>query len=1820
MLKSRFLSRTKSWTAIFLVVVILFSSMAAAVQVYAQGTEAEDGTTGVEGTLREEFEEATEDEILELFEQRAGVSTFAVEAQDVTKDVTWNKQEVYINGKLYTGDDVEITTGTSFSYEFAWQLSAEVIHNISQGDFFRKTFFSVKGLNLPARTTGSAIITNGNRRINIGTWTLTYDTTTGAYTYEMVFSQYASIFDGLSGFKTGSGKFNSEVTGGQIIIDDTEKGVLNVKKPESSTDSGITGAPDGVGWSMEKPPVLEQGDYPFGKGIKWSSQEDSDPSEIEWRAVYLNLLQKEQKELLEANTEQELSSINKDSMNASTDDYVIEDTLDENQQFYFNSKDKKYQNGAPFFFEIPIMTVGTKNYINGTGMGTGYDGNGDFTHYITGDEFEKITADCEDLGQLTPEEYVKANPWTWTVTKVEGEDGQWREKLIINVGMLGTTSESEGMVQGELHDHIMEAIVSRLEKAQTNIENLREGRNSPVDMLNEKTTDVKETLTNLGITSAEVTAAMTAFDNWYQKYFTDGNEGKKKSALSQEAISELKAIRLDEALAALEAEHPALTNHANYQDWKKQYTNLESSQAFYQDNLTAYLNGWKEAERRYRLTEAFYADGQVYGFVMKYRTEVINTSSGTYSNKIQLSAGREKLQAEDSADIKFAQGISGTYSLGSVVIKKADSGYGDSLSNVRKGLKGAVFNVYCAESGEAFVKDDDHLACFAERDASADGKSYVWSHNNKTDSGSEGTGILGAEAVTDLVTDADGTLALEGLKATTFHCHYLVEKEPPQGYYLNETPVKITTDDNKVEYQLLPNVARAVKLTKESSYDGKKVEGAEFALYKKEGATWQRVTGFEKDSITVPASDTKPAVTTQFYRYDRSKSEKLLTFPNGELNIHGLDPGDYYLEEINAADGYQSPAGVVKYNFTLAEKMTDELKLYDENHFRYVLANPSNDYKPLPVLNDEKTKDITITKVGRENQRLTGAVFSLLRWKGTPQQWADDPNNREYWETVTVNASDSVYFKTTAEKSDIPDGYFVEKDGTLTFTDIPNGHYALLELVAPDGYQRADNLWHFDVNVSNDRKVQLSWNANENNPIADNQIPNDLPPGSLKVHKVVVGNHEDLRKQFKFTIDLKSAADQPITSQLNYTLTEKDEATNTIVEVKSGVCTPTGGKYEVLLSHEQALTLTGLPAGTKYTVSEADYPEYDLVFIDDNGTGTIPSKGVATVTARNRYRTGLLRLTKNVTGPDADCNRLFDFHLKFQDVNGNPLTGIYKYMGTSNDADIVAPDDGAVTLVDGSADVRLKAGQQLTFFGLPNGMKYTITETPVETYTTKVSTNDYLVDDDGNIIGGGMEDTVVEGNEISGTVQDNRRDNVDFNNVRTPEDGALMIAKFVDSLQVMEDKKFLFHITATDKDGSPIIGEYNVEVRGTDHDTNEDVLEKTITFDSRGRADYELGHRDYLIINGLPEKANYEFVEESEEGYEISVGSASKGVIDEDEAAVGIVTNYQREGNLIISKEVLGRGGDVTRDFEFTVAFKNEAGEPLHGTYRYTGSSIDSAAPPKDGELELNDEGEALVSLKHGQRINVSGIPENSTYRVVETAVENYQTTVMDGEGTIHDKVVANARFVNRFRTGALRVSKTVDKGDKEKAFHFTITLGDTGITGMYDEMEFHNGVAELDLKDGEYALVTGLPAGVTYTVEESGNEGYNVIKTGDVGAIADEKVMRAEFINTKTDTGLPEPPTDPNNPEPPTDPNNQTPPDSGNQTPPPDSDNPNMPSDLNQTDNHNRLHGQTGTSGMEGAGMQTGDNSQAWKMFSVMVISLGVIVFLLNKKKNNMV
>lgn len=214
--------------------------------------------------------------------------------------------------------------------------------------------------------------------------------------------------------------------------------------------------------------------------------------------------------------------------------------------------------------------------------------------------------------------------------------------------------------------------------------------------------------------------------------------------------------------------------------------------------------------------------------------------------------------------------------------------------------------------------------------------------------------------------------------------------------------------------------------------------------------------------------------------------------------------------------------------------------------------------------------------------------------------------------------------------------------------------------------------------------------------------------GSVKITKTVEGNGADKSKSFKFNIELRKDG-KPVTGI--YNLDDKaGSKTGTIAFDENG-------KSSFELKHGESIVLTGLPAGTEYTIAESTYKEY---VPSDNGrySGKIEENKIAEVSIVNTYKAKYnLAVSKTVKGNQGDKTKEFDFVLKLTGTDEVAVPNSVEYKKGSK--------SGSSNVVDGCINFKLAHGEAIVFKNLPDGISYEVIEKGAEDdgYTVKSENN-----------------------------------------------------------------------------------------------------------------------------------------------------------------------------------------------------------------------------------------------------------------------------------------------------------------------------------------------------------------------------------------------------------------------------------------------------------------------------------------------------------------
>ena len=644
---------------------------------------------------------------------------------------------------------------------------------------------------------------------------------------------------------------------------------------------------------------------------------------------------------------------------------------------------------------------------------------------------------------------------------------------------------------------------------------------------------------------------------------------------------------------------------------------------------------------------------------------------------------------------------------------------------------------------------------------------------------------------------------------------------------------------------------------------------------------------------------------------------------------------------------------------------------------------------------------------------------------------------------------------------------------------------------------------------------------------------NTKTSGSLKIGKTVSGTGS--LSSFDFTVTLtgdistsqaytavKTSGTQPTTTGSwvsSGTNSYYDSSDNShTYTVDNGVYTETtsitfaagtGSTYTatVTLKDGETFEITGLPAGTTYTVAETDYTSTGYLTTIESGseTGTITDGATSSVSFLNTVvEKGSLSISKVLSGNDVDdyTNTTFNvnvylgtgtsgkqesdlqtsYNVTIKSTTAPAATGTWESNGTNSYYD---SSDGSHTYTydsttgvytetakltftsssytDGNnsycavAAVSLKSGETITIKGLYTGTIYTIVESDASSSDFDVS---YIYTTTGN----------------SGTISSSSAYTVTIVNTRNTY-GDLTISKTVtgNAASANTGRKYTFEINLNDTGISENYNYYYATTAspGTQTGTG------TVEFKS-GIAIVTLTEGQTITIQNLPNGTNYTVTEVDAMGYgdytitatdaggqsvtgTAASGASVTGTIEggtNSVQTVAFTNNIDKEGTLTINKVISGNDTDSSKSFEFTITLSNADSSYLNKTYTATSTG---------GSTSITSvtfsSGTATVHLTGGQSVTITGLPNSATYTVTESSYTNdgYTTTVgsstatstsnteRTASGTISNSTPQAVTYTNTKDTyGDLLIGKTVEENGTTVAtnnsdrFVFTVTLTGT--------------------------------------------------------------------------------------------------------------------------------------------------------------------------------
>lgn len=542
-------------------------------------------------------------------------------------------------------------------------------------------------------------------------------------------------------------------------------------------------------------------------------------------------------------------------------------------------------------------------------------------------------------------------------------------------------------------------------------------------------------------------------------------------------------------------------------------------------------------------------------------------------------------------------------------------------------------------------------------------------------------------------------------------------------------------------------------------------------------------------------------------------------------------------------------------------------------------------------------------------------------------------------------------------------------------------------------------------------------------------------------------------------------------------------------------------------------------------------------------------------------KTGSLTVEKHVETQSeylpllpADSDRTFNFEATFSDAEGNALSGTIPFSANGSASEMIELNNGVATF-------SLKDGESATFESLPEGTRYTVKEADDGGFAASYS-----------IAANGSETASSSSNETEEQSIVEGESTVSFTN--TKQGGSLTLTKQVAGNDADPSESFSFEVKLSDENGNPLQGQFAYGLFQGQVPSNWDAWSLgTATTNEEGvlsleRGEVALANGQSIAICGLPVGSSYRVQEIGSSDYTTSVSKTSSiqtqgtdpaspsGTITES-GQIDSLTFLNEKwacGSLTLTKHAYG--ASEGEQFGFSITLKDAEDNPLSGSYPV---SIDGAEGTK---LALDEYGSLSIELADNQTATIEGIPQGTSYQIVETDIGGNYLVLSDGaEGTIGSTAAA-ASFTNVKKSGALAIVNIIggNSGDKNTPCAYEIIIEnlfsptESGAKSLpaekYDSagnsssmtIDFsrygnaNTGIATVSgVKGSEGILIPGLSPSAEFTVTETNagdleNTGYTVSSGIDEaskqntstveGTVQADAVTAACFLNVKDEFG----------------------------------------------------------------------------------------------------
>ena len=465
----------------------------------------------------------------------------------------------------------------------------------------------------------------------------------------------------------------------------------------------------------------------------------------------------------------------------------------------------------------------------------------------------------------------------------------------------------------------------------------------------------------------------------------------------------------------------------------------------------------------------------------------------------------------------------------------------------------------------------------------------------------------------------------------------------------------LNTDQFQREFRsiiYIPNERRELRVQKVDQ-NGKGVNGVTFTLTAKDGST---VTG---TTANVNGQDGM-----LIFRPDAGKEDGYAQMKWAEVG------SEYTLEETSAPAGYTL-------NKTKVPVVVGIYSIYadagSKNDGVTVMAGVGKLMQTMTKYAADDMVNITLRDITAIAQTQKADSFKMDGWKDDLLEGTKIPRsmNLHYGMNAVV---DYGLHDEDGGQNIYP--FFTTDEGFLRTRVVQN-----TAALQGNGSYHGNNSANWD-NLK-DRDLTSLFSLLNTVVVTDTKDEPDNPTGKLHIGKVVSGDgvaDGDYAKNFTFSVSLKNADGSALEGSYYY-----------YGEQRAGYITDGG---TLSLRHDEALTVLGLPVGTKWEVSEVREDGWNVKPSSGTVSGGIEADATANALFTNykgKLKLGDLSVSKTVKGNASDKNKDFNFTVTLSDRS---IAGTY----------------GDMEFKDGVASFTLSDGESKTATNLSSGISYTVEE------------------------------------------------------------------------------------------------------------------------------------------------------------------------------------------------------------------------------------------------------------------------------------------------------------------------------------------------------------------------------------------------------------------------------------------------------------------------------------------------------------------------------